>query len=148
MRLRRQNGRDGPAATPYLAEALKVAYYHCVLEMPLKSIAELLGKSPATITRRLDEVRRAGWLRDHPEFSPPPEIWRELQGQMTCTDVETALISHFGRERLQRATVVPSAPPREGSLTESLERVGLYAARRLSDALQTGAHVVGVNWGW
>src|SRR5438034_920412 len=97
MRARRRDRMNGLAASPYLAEALKVAYYHCVLEMPLKSIAELLGKSPATITRRLDEVRRAGWLRDHPEFSPPPEIWRELQGQMTCTDVETARSSPPGR---------------------------------------------------
>src|SRR5205807_5332296 len=107
MRMRERAGANGLSESPHMEEALQVAYYHCVLEMPLKTIAEVLGKSPATITRRLDDVRQAGWLRDHPEFTPPPEIWRELQGQMTCTELETALISHFGQERFQLASVVP-----------------------------------------
>ncbi len=153
MRMRKRSATNGLSDSPYLSEALKVAYYHCVLEMPLKSIAEMLGKSPATITRRLDEVRQAGWLRDHPEFSPPPEIWRELQGRMTCSDIENGLLDHFGREVLKRVTVLPSLPkqgirhPVEAS-PENVERVGLYAAQRLCETLADGAHVVGVNWGW
>src|SRR5438270_9991289 len=106
--MRRRQKADSLQDSPYMLEALQVAYYHCVLEMPLKSIAEILGKSPATITRRLDEVRRAGWLRDHPEFRPPPEIWKELQGRMTCAGVEEALQSHFGADLLRRITVLPS----------------------------------------
>src|SRR5215217_5977923 len=90
--------------SPYLVEALQVAYYHCVLDMPLKNIAELLGKSPATITRRLDAVRQAGWLHD-----PPAEVWERLQSRMTCADVEAALLSHFGDQLLQRITVIPVA---------------------------------------
>jgi DNA-binding transcriptional regulator LsrR (DeoR family) len=139
--------------SPYLVEALQVAYYHCVLDMPLKNIAELLGKSPATITRRLDEVRQAGWLRDRPVFDPPAEVWEQLQGRMTCTDAETALLEHFGKDRLQRLTVVPgpvrpNADSERESLPDNVERIGLYAARRLSETLDTGEHVVGVNWGW
>lgn len=153
MRMRKRNKPNGLRESPYLLEALQVAYYHCVLEMPLKNIAELLGKSPATITRRLDEVRQAGWLRDYPEFTPPPEIWKELQGRMTCAQVEAALQEHFGADLLRRVTVLPSPPKsaahesREG-LAEKVERVGLYAARRLCEVLSEGSHVVGVNWGW
>ena len=85
--MRRRQGQDETAESRHLSEALQVAYYHCVLEMPLKAIAEILGKSPATITRRLDEVRQAGWLRDRPEFTPPPEVWKDLQSRMTCSEV-------------------------------------------------------------
>ena len=136
-----------------MQEALQVAYYHCILEMPLKTIAEVLGKSPATITRRLDEVRQAGWLRDHPEFTPPPDVWKELQAQMTCTDVETALKTYFGPDKLPRITVLPSPPGRPGedlrqARPEAVERIGLFAARRLTEELSFGEHVVGVNWGW
>ena len=139
--------------SPYLLEALQVAYYHCVLEMPLKNIAELLSKSPATITRRLDEVRQAGWLRDRPVFDPPAEVWHQLQSRMTCADVEAALLSHFGKDLLQRITVLPSvvrpaAAEEREARPENVERVGLFAANRLSEALLDGAHVVGVNWGW
>lgn len=153
MRTKRHTKPDSLRESPYLLEALQVAYYHCVLEMPLKNIAELLGKSPATITRRLDEVRQAGWLRDHPEFMPPPEIWRELQSHMTCSHVEEVLRDHFGPGLLQRITVLPS-PIRPDAIAsretrpENVERVGLFAARRLSEALGEGSHVVGVNWGW
>jgi len=151
--MRKRQKRNGQAASPYLEEALQVAYYHCVLEMPLKSIAELLGKSPATITRRLDEVRQLGWVRDHPEFTPPPEVWRELQKRMTCSEVEQALLAHFGNGRIRRIIVLPS-PLRTGAADsrqarpENVERVGLFAARRIQEALGEGPHVVGVNWGW
>lgn len=156
MRTRRRQKPDTLADSPYLLEALQVAYYHCVLEMPLKSIAELLGKSPATITRRLDEVRQAGWLRDRPEFLPPDDIWQQLQGRMTCTDVEAALREHFGPDLLQRITVLPSPVRSEAETArsaretrpENVERIGLFAARRLEAALDVGPHVVGVNWGW
>src|SRR5512143_2513108 len=79
LRTRRRSRSDDIRDSPYLLEALQVAYYHCALEMPLKNIAQLLDKSPATITRRLEEVRQAGWLKDRPEFIPPPDIWEELQ---------------------------------------------------------------------
>ena len=153
MRIRRKAGTNGLNDSPHMQEALQVAYYHCILEMPLKTIAELLGKSPATITRRLDEVRQAGWLRDHPEFSPPPEVWKDLQAQMTCTDVETALKTYFGPELLPRISVLPSAPAKPGedlrqARPEAVERIGLFAAKRLADALEEGEHVVGLNWGW
>jgi DNA-binding transcriptional regulator LsrR (DeoR family) len=153
VRTRRRHKPDGLSDSPHLIEALQVAYYHCVLQMPLKNIAELLGKSPATVTRRLDEVRQAGWLRDRPEFTPPPEIWEELKSRMTCADIESALQDYFGQELLQQITVLPSvvgadnAENRPAQL-ESVERVGLYAARRLSEALCEGEHVVGINWGW
>jgi DNA-binding transcriptional regulator LsrR (DeoR family) len=153
VRTRRRQKPDSLSDSPHLIEALQVAYYHCVLQMPLKNIAELLGKSPATVTRRLDEVRQAGWLRDRPEFIPPPEIWEELKSRMTCADIESALQDYFGRELLQQITVLPSilgadnAENRQAQL-ESVERVGLYAARRLSEALCEGEHVVGINWGW
>src|SRR5438128_10486485 len=104
MRTRRRTAGNGLSDSPHMPEALQVAYYHCVLEIPLKTIAEILGKSPATITRRLDEVRKAGWLRDHPEFRPPPEVWKELQGRITCSDVEKALQDHFGSALLPRIT--------------------------------------------
>ena len=153
MRTRRRSAGNGLGDSPHMQEALQVAYYHCILEMPLKTIAELLGKSPATITRRLDEVRQAGWLRDHPEFTPPPEVWKDLQAQMTCTDVESALRTYFGPEKLPRITVLPSPPPRPGddfrqARPEAVERIGLFAARRLGEVLSDGDHVVGVNWGW
>lgn len=153
MRVRRRHKADGLRESPYLLEALQVAYYHCVLEMPLKNIATLLGKSPATITRRLDEVRQAGWLRDHPEFTPPPDVWKDLQGQMTCANVEAALLDYFGPTYLQRITVLPSplrsdAAESRQARPENVEKVGLYAARRLSEALSEGSHVVGINWGW
>src|SRR5688572_10773202 len=153
MRMRRKAGANGPNDSPHMQEALQVAYYHCILEMPLKTIAEVLGKSPATITRRLDEVRQAGWLRDHPEFTPPPEVWKDLQAQMTCTDVETALRTYFGPDRLPRISVLPSAPTKAGedmrqARPEAVERIGLFAAKRLADALAEGEHVAGINWGW
>jgi len=153
LRTRRRQSNDPNHESPYLLEALQVAYYHCELEMPLKDIAELLGKSPATITRRLDEVRQAGWLRDRPVFDPPAEIWQRLQSRMTCADVEMALLSHFGKGLLQRITVLPSALPsaeeqQRESRPQNVERVGLYAANRISEALLEGEHIVGVNWGW
>jgi DNA-binding transcriptional regulator LsrR (DeoR family) len=138
--------------SPYLLEALQVAYYHCALEMPLKNIAELLGKSPATITRRLDEVRQAGWLRDQPQFVPPQDVWSELQSHMTCSGIEQAILQSLGRGMLQRLFVLPSPVRQRAAVRqprpEMVERVGLFAARRLSDALATSEHVVGVNWGW
>jgi DNA-binding transcriptional regulator LsrR (DeoR family) len=153
LRQRRRTKPDDIRQSPYLLEALQVAYYHCALEMPLKNIAEILGKSPATITRRLEEVRQAGWLKDRPEFHPPPDIWEELQSRMTCTNVEDAIRQAFGGDLLQRITVLPS-PVRPDSIAmrstpaENVERVGMFAARRLADELADGPHVVGVNWGW
>ena len=47
--MRKRSPSNGFTESPYLEEALQVAYYHCVLEMPLKAIADLMGKSPATI---------------------------------------------------------------------------------------------------
>jgi DNA-binding transcriptional regulator LsrR (DeoR family) len=118
--------------------------------MPLKRIAEVFGKSPATITRRLDEVRQAGWLRDHPEFAPPPEIWKQIQNRMTCTEVETELLERLGSGLLNRITVLPSAMRGDSPETrpENVERIGRFAAVRLGDWLSEGEHVVGVNWGW
>jgi DNA-binding transcriptional regulator LsrR (DeoR family) len=149
--MRRRSQPEGLRESPHLSEALQVAWYHCILEMPLKSIAELMGKSPATITRRLDEVRKAGWLRDRPEFNPPQEIWKDLRGKMTCSNVELVLKDYFGSHLIQRVTVIPS-PVRPGhprtSLQENVERVGLYAADRLCRELVDTSHVVGMNWGW
>src|SRR5205807_4472089 len=31
---------------------------------------------------------------------------------------------------------------------ENVERVGLFGANRLSEALSRGEHAVGINWGW
>ncbi len=152
MRMRKRTITSNFTESPYFSEALQVAYYHCVLEMPLKTIADILGKSPATITRRLDEVRQAGWLRDHPEFTPPPDIWRELQGKMTCTDVEQALQEHFGDMSIRRITVLPSPSTTtddgRNAHSANVERIGLFAAKRLTEALGEGAHVIGTNWGW
>ncbi len=153
MRIRRHTKPDSLEESPYLLEAVQVAYYHCVLEMPLKSIAELLAKSPATITRRLDEVRQAGWLRDRPEFNPPPDIWAELHNRMTCSGVENSLQEYFGKNLLNRVTVLPSLvqnadDARRDTNPDNVQRVGLYAARRITAELSDGAHVVGVNWGW
>lgn len=153
MRLRKRAKIEGLRESPHLLEALQVAYYHCILEMPLKNIAELLGKSPATITRRLDEVRQAGWLRDRPEFNPPPDIWKELQGKMTCARIEKALIDHFGHDLLTKVSVLPSPVRQDASKTrvtasDNVERIGLYAANRLCELLAEGEHTVGINWGW
>lgn len=152
MRTGRRNQPEGLRHSAHLVEALQVAYYHCVLQMPLKSIAELLDKSPATVTRRLDEVRKAGWLHDRPDFTPPPDVWSELQNRMTCTEVESSLLDFFGRDLLQHVTVLPGARPGATApgeaRTDIVERVGLCASHRLSETLSEGAHVVGVNWGW
>jgi DNA-binding transcriptional regulator LsrR (DeoR family) len=153
LRVKRRSKPESLSDSPYLLEALQVAYYHCVLDMPLKNIAEILGKSPATITRRLEEVRQAGWLRDQPEFIPPPEVWAELQSHMTCSHVEEVLLDYFGRELLQRITVIPSPLRPDAAVSrevvpDNVERIGLFAARRLCQTLGEGAHVVGVNWGW
>jgi DNA-binding transcriptional regulator LsrR (DeoR family) len=150
--MRKRAAGNGFTESPYFSEALQVAYYHCVLEMPLKTIAEMFGKSPATITRRLDEVRQAGWLRDRPEFAPPPEVWRELQGRMTCVEIERALQEHFGANTVRRITVLPSPSAFAGEAqqthSQNVERVGLFAAQRIVEALGADSHVVGVNWGW
>ena len=127
---------EKPEESPFLLEALQVAYYHCVLEMPLKSIAEQLGKSAATITRRLDEVRQAGWLHDRPQFNPPPHIWAELQGQMTCSTIESDLREAFGTELLSNITVLPNTvsnhqDPNRDSNADSLLRASIFTAKRL-----------------
>jgi DNA-binding transcriptional regulator LsrR (DeoR family) len=133
-------------------ESLQVAYYHCVLQMPLKSVAVLLDRSPATVTRRLEEARRRGWVHDHPEFTPPQDVWRELQCHMTCGEAERALVQALGAELLPRVTVLPSTvrPETEARATrpELVERIGLHAAAKLAEALSVGPHVVGLNWGW
>src|SRR5436305_723925 len=72
---------------------------------------------------------------------------------MTCADVEAALLSHFGKGLLQRSTVLPLALRPAGaaqreSRPENVERLGLFAASRLSEALVEAEHVIGVNWGW
>ncbi len=151
MRMRQRSKQEGLKDSAHLTEALQVAWYHCILEMPLKNIAELMGKSPATITRRLDEVRQAGWLRDRPEFNPPAEIWKDLRGKMTCTHIEKVLTDYFGPDLLLRVTVLPSNM-RSGATkevsSENVERVGLFAAHRICQELSDGEHVVGLNWGW
>jgi len=144
---------SGPQGGSHLLEALRVAYCHCVLRMPLKAIAEMLGKSPATITRRLDEVRRAGWLHDRPEFTPPRELWVQVRDQMTCGETEHVLQEALAAHGVERVTVVPSSPRDGGAEARSVspeivERVGLVGAHLLAEALATGSHVVGVNWGW
>ncbi|MEP6756687.1 MAG: sugar-binding domain-containing protein [Chthonomonadales bacterium] len=153
MSPRRSSKLENPEESPFLREALQVAYYHCVLEMPLKSIADQLGKSPATITRRLDEVRQAGWLRDRPQFDPPAHLWNELQSHMTCANIEADLQEAFGSNLLSKITVLPTAirPPEDptrDSNAASLLRASKFAAHRLSEFLATGPHVVGINWGW
>ncbi|HSV72149.1 MAG TPA: sugar-binding domain-containing protein [Chthonomonadales bacterium] len=143
----------GPRGGSHLLEALHVAYCHCVLRMPLRAIAEMLGKSPATITRRLDEVRRAGWLHDRPEFAPPPDLWKTLRAHIACGDTERVLQEALAVHGVGRLTVAPSVRREGGAKAravspESVERVGLVAAHRLGEALANGDHVVGVNWGW
>lgn len=136
---------------PHFQEALKVAYYHCVLEMPLKSIGSLLGKSPATITRRLDMVRRLGWLRDRPEFCPPDGMWSGMKASLLSEDVARRLTETFEAIGLVRFTVLPLAVGETRDAAAQalhLARVGRFAARRLEECLGAGSHTVGVNWGW
>lgn len=128
-------------------EILRCAFIYSNYErLSQREVADYLGVSPATVTRRLNEARERGWLVESVAFRPPPyaEQMRQFFGSPEVQHRVTELLEREDPGNcLRRVDVVPIA----GTPSRSRERCARIAARFLEDALREGKQVLACNWG-
>jgi DNA-binding transcriptional regulator LsrR (DeoR family) len=111
-------------------------------------IAALIGKSLATVTRRLREAKERRWLTARTMFTGPAELRTESPALLPDRDLVDRLRQDPDFARIERIVAVPM-PSRRGRLStpDRLARIGRFYAPYLSAYLSTGAHVVGLHFG-
>jgi DNA-binding transcriptional regulator LsrR (DeoR family) len=111
-------------------------------------IAALIGKSLATVTRRLREAKERRWLTARTLFTGPSELRTESPALLPDRDLVERLRQDPDFARIERIVVVPT-PARRGRLAtpDRLARIGRFYAPYLSAYLATGAHVIGLHFG-
>lgn len=111
-------------------------------------IAALIGKSLATVTRRLREAKERRWLTARTLFTGPSELRTESPALLPDRDLADRLRQDPDFARIERIVVVPT-PARRGRMNtpDRLARIGRFYAPYLSAYLATGAHVIGLHFG-
>lgn len=111
-------------------------------------IAALIGKSLATVTRRLREAKERRWLTARTVFTGPTELRTESPALLPDRDLIDRLKQDPDMSRIERIVVVPM-PSRRGRLStpDRMARIGRFYAPYLSAYLATGNHNVGLHFG-
>lgn len=139
-----------PAVGRWTAEDLEIALVALLDETGYDNaeIAALIGKSLATVTRRLREAKERRWLTARTMFTGPAELRTETPALLPDRDLVDRLRQDAGFARIERVVVVPM-PSRRARLStpDRLARIGRFYAPYLSAFLSTGAHTVGLHFG-
>jgi DNA-binding transcriptional regulator LsrR (DeoR family) len=125
-------------------EVLLVAYYRS-LGMSPKQIEALHNWSQATISRRLNQAKKAGYLQETVTFTPGKDI-DKIEDFFPNSAQEDAIESHFGKEHLLRKVIIVPTPTATAPKDERTKRVGRAAAIYLANVLKDH-YVVGVSFG-
>ena len=111
-------------------------------------IAALIGKSLATVTRRLREAKERRWLTARTVFTGPAELRTESPALLRDRELVDRLRKHPAFASIERIVIVPM-PAKRGRLTtpDRLARIGRYYAPYLSAFSSAGAHIIGLHFG-
>jgi DNA-binding transcriptional regulator LsrR (DeoR family) len=138
------------AGTRWTAEDMEIALVALLDETGYDNaeIAALIGKSLATVTRRLREAKERRWLTARTVFTGPSELRTDSPALLPDRSLVDRLRQDPDFARIERIVVVPM-PSRRGRLTtpDRLARIGRFYAPYLSAFLSTGNHVVGLHFG-
>ncbi|HEY3267879.1 MAG TPA: hypothetical protein VGM37_13190 [Armatimonadota bacterium] len=134
----------------FTAEDLEIALVALLDETGYDNaeIAALIGKSLATVTRRLREAKERRWLTARTMFTGPAELRTESPALLPDRDLVDRLRQDEDFARIERVVVVPM-PSRRGRLStpDRLARIGRFYAPYLSAYISTGAHTIGLHFG-
>lgn len=139
-----------PNVGRWTAEDLEIALVALLDETGYDNaeIAALIGKSLATVTRRLREAKERRWLTARTVFTGPEDLRAESPALLPDRELVERLRQDPDFARIERIVVVPM-PSRRGRLAtpDRLSRIGRFYAPYLSSYLGTGAHIVGLHFG-
>jgi len=139
-----------PMVGRWTAEDLEIALVALLDETGYDNaeIAALIGKSLATVTRRLREAKERRWLTARTMFTGPAELRTESPALLPDRDLIDRLRQDPDFARIERIVAVPM-PSRRGRLTtpDRLARIGRFYAPYLSAYLSTGEHTIGLHFG-
>lgn len=139
-----------PMAGRWTAEDLEIALVALLDETGYDNaeIAALIGKSLATVTRRLREAKERRWLTARTMFTGPAELRTESPALLPDRDLVDRLMQDPDFARIERIVAVPM-PSRRGRLStpDRMVRIGRFYAPYLSAYLSAGAHVIGLHFG-
>ncbi len=128
-------------------EVLSAAYYR-TLGLKQEEIAQLLGKSIATITRRLRDAQEAGLLQEKIVLNATPEDLKHIYARVSNRRLGRQIEEHFGKRTLQQVIVVPT--PSTGMTPAAIRGLlGKSAAVHLASVLAQypEQQLVGVSFG-
>lgn len=139
-----------PAVGRWTAEDLEIALVALLDETGYDNaeIAALIGKSLATVTRRLREAKERRWLTARTMFTGPAELRTESPALLPDRDLVDRLAQDPDFAKIERIVAVPM-PARRGRMPtpDRLARIGRFYAPYLSAYLSSGAHVIGLHFG-
>jgi len=132
------------------SEKTLIGYYYCEYGLKYSDIAGILGVSEPTISRIIKDLRRNGYVQDHPTLELPVEEIEKLRFGIQEAKTEIALMDKYRHKGLRGAVVTPVSTEKEFEerSRETTRYVTLKAARWLERVLTSGScHYVGVLWG-
>jgi DNA-binding transcriptional regulator LsrR (DeoR family) len=155
-------------------EQLLMAYKHRVEDIPYEDIAHAHGVSVATVSRRISEAERLGYVQTRPRIVPPEGYQDRVRQYATYGKIADRLLQKLERSAGVRRVIVCSGdkPHREKEQPDSagnnyprLRRVALHGALRMLEQLKRLDEErvseqererrekprrvrIGVNWGW
>lgn len=120
--------------------SLRIAFLYSLGTLSYKEIAERVGVSPSTVTRRIQYAKKAGWLRTIFEI---PDEYEDLERYVRSEyKLEKELRKRLGDCRIDAITVAPTG---EDPMA-TLRNVGAAGALLVGSKLGS-SEVCAVNWG-
>jgi DNA-binding transcriptional regulator LsrR (DeoR family) len=129
-------------------QILLVAYYRS-LGMKPEEITDLLKISLPTVSRRLQDARDKGYLKEMSVLNIPKEDLEVIYPYLSDYPRAKRFQEFFGKRFLQKVIIVPDISSLVGSPKKpvnNLELIGRVAAVHLSSVLKDG-YIVGVSFG-
>ncbi len=127
--------------------SLLVSHYAVNEKMSYEEIQQMTGLSRATVARRLQHAKNAGYLVERPELYVPPQFAAAFQDKIRECKLQHDLLVRLRSYGVRAVTVVPDKQVLPPERHELHIRVGKAAAARISQALSGRTGYIGVNWG-
>lgn len=127
--------------------SLLVSHYAVNESMSYEEIQKMTGLSRATVARRLQHAKAAGYLVERPELNIPAHYAAAFQEKIRECKLQHELLIRLRSYGVRAVIVVPDKQVLPPERHELHRRVGKAAAMRVSQALTGRAGYVGVNWG-
>ncbi len=128
-------------------ESLVVAHYAVEENMSYESIQAMTGLSRATVARRLQYAKSAGWLVERPVLTIPHPLAAAYEEKIRDCALQRELTLRLRSYGVRAVCVVPDKQVMPPEHHEVHQRIGQASAARISGALAGRTGYVGVNWG-